>query len=53
MLNDYRVNVGDLLKDEETGFETSVTHTRIMPYDELFQNAITYELSLSKIIYYR
>ena len=36
VLNDYLFNVGDLLKDLETGFESAVTHTRIIPYDNRF-----------------
>ena len=36
VLNDYQFNVGDLLKDEDDGFESSFSLTRIIPYDNLF-----------------
>ena len=47
IMNDYRMNVGSLMRDEEMGFETFQAPSRIMPYKNLFQNAITFELSLS------
>ena len=47
IINDYRFNVGSLLKDKEPGFETVQKPSRILPYANLFQNAITYEMSLS------
>ena len=49
VINDYQFNVGSLFKDEELGFETSQAPSRIMPYTNQFQNAITYEVSLSQI----
>ena len=47
IMNDYRMNVGSLMRDEEMGFETFQAPSRIMPYQNKFQNAITFELSLS------
>ena len=49
VMNDYKMNVGSLFKDNEIGFETFQKPSRIMPYPNKFQNAITFEMSLSQI----
>ena len=48
-MNDYRWNVGSLNNDIDMGFETFQNPSRIMPYPNRYQNAITFELSLSQI----
>ena len=53
IMNDYRFNVGSLLHDDEIGFETIQAPSRIMPYKNQFQNAVTFEMSLSQIEYKR
>ena len=47
-LNDYHMSVGDLRKDESKGFEIDVTETRVLPYNNRFQNAITFEMSMNR-----
>ena len=52
-MNDYVFNVGNLKIDEETGFYSEITTSRILPYDNRMWNAITYELSTTRIEYSR
>ena len=52
-LNDYHWSVGDLRKEENKGFDIDVTETRVLPYKNRFQNAITYEMSMNRHEYTR
>lgn len=52
-MNDYRFNVGSLFNDKVVGFENYQAPSRILPYNNLFMNAITFEMSLSQIEYKR
>ena len=46
-LNDYHWSVGDLRKDQHKGFDIDVTETRVLPYNNRLQNAITFEMSMN------
>ena len=52
-LNDYYINIGNVKIDDETGFTSDTTSTRILPYKNQMQNAITYELSQTRVVYTR
>ena len=52
-LNDYTMNIGNLLIDEETGFNTQFSSQRTLPYLDSKWNAITYEMSLTRTRYER
>ena len=50
-LNDYRVNIGSLIQDIDSGFEPVNGINRLLPYKNRFWNAITYEMSLTQFSY--
>ena len=52
-LNDYYLTIGDLRSDEIDGFQYESITTRFLPYENTFQNAITYELSTTRHTYTR
>ena len=52
-MNDYSMNVGNLLIDNNVGFNVVVSSSRILPYKNRFWNSITYELSRTQIEYTR
>ena len=52
-LNDYIMNVGDLLEDSDEGFYMETMGMRTLPYENLFQNSITFEMSLARMSYSR
>ena len=52
-MNDYQFTVGSMALEIEAGFVTDVTGSRVLPYTNLMINAITYELSLTRIEFYR
>ena len=52
-MNDYSMNFGSYLLDEDVGFQTEIVEKRSMPYENRFWNAITYELSLHRKEYNR
>ena len=39
--------------DEKQGFDIDVTETRVLPYKNTFQNAITFEMSMNRTEYTR
>lgn len=53
VLNDFRLNVGNLLVDETSGFNILKSETRLLPYSNRMWNAITYEMSLTRQAYHR
>ena len=53
-LHDYQYNFGNILLDEEDGFQIEETASaRTLPYKNQYWNAITYELSLTRLEYTR
>ena len=44
-LSDYQWDVGNFQQDEEEGFDVDVEISRVLPYENLFWNAITFEVS--------
>ena len=52
-LNDYHWSVGEMRLDEKQGFDIDVTETRVLPYKNTFQNAITFEMSMNRNEYTR
>ena len=52
-LNDYIFNLSNILMDLETGLDIEVKPSRLLPYKNLFQNSITYEISLTRLHYTR
>ena len=52
-LNDYIFNLSNILLDLETGLDIEAKQTRTLPYKNLFQNSITYEISLTRLHYTR
>ena len=52
-LNDYQANVGNLLIDNTEGFSSEISGNRILPYQNSMWNAITFELSRTRIEYTR
>ena len=52
-LNDEWWNIGNIFVHENEGFYIQQHNSRILPYLNAFQNAITYELNLSQEAYYR
>ena len=52
-LNDVQIDVGDLLEDNDFGFYSEKSGFRILPYDNYMHNAITFELSRTRIDYTR
>ena len=52
-MNDYSVNVGNLLIDNTVGFNLDTSAHRILPYRNRFWNSITFELSRTQIEYTR
>ena len=52
-LNDYIMNVGDLLEDSDEGFYMETMGMRTLPYENLIHNSITFEMSLARMSYSR
>ena len=52
-LNDFHMSLGNLLEDSDNGFNSENSGFRIMPYDNLMQNSITFELSRTRIDFTR
>ena len=52
-LSDHILGIGDLLAQNDTGFILEKLPQRFLPYDNLFQNAITYEISMTRDFYSR
>ena len=52
-MNDYRINVGSLQNDVVMGFDKFQAPSRVLTYRNDFWNSITYEMSLSQIVYTR
>ena len=52
-LNDYKFNVGNLLLDQEVGFNTRISNQRILPYENTMHNSVTYEISMTRNRYLR
>ena len=44
-LSDYQWDIGNLQTDVEEGFEVDIEVSRVLPYDNRFWNAITFEVS--------
>ena len=52
-LNDYIFNLSNMRIDLQTGFDIEKRNTRNIPYKNLFQNSVTYEISLTRLHYTR
>ena len=51
--NDHYFNVGSIMADYDKGFVLKKMPNREMSYKNNFQNAVTIELSLNQVVYYR
>ena len=47
--DDSAFSIGDILKEEDEGFETKIAEKRTMPYLNNMWNSITYEVSMNRI----
>ena len=47
-LNDHHWNIGNMRVEMEDGYDVDVKKSRILPYKNTMQNAITFEMSLSR-----
>lgn len=52
-LDDSKLNLGSLGTERDNGFIISKLPQREMPYDKKFMNAISFELSQQKTVYFR
>ena len=52
-LNDSLLNMGSVFNEQKKGFFIETLPARELPYDNLFHNAITFEISLTNVVYYR
>ena len=50
-IDDSFFNLGDILTDGDAGFRVEKDNSREMTYKNLYWNAITYEMSLSRHVY--
>ena len=48
-LSDYKVNIGEILKDIELGYNSEVVQSRTIPYENKMWNSIVFEMSLNRI----
>ena len=52
-LNDSHMDIGNLLEDNNDGFDLEKDSLRILPYDNYMHNSLTFELSRTRIDYTR
>ena len=52
-INDSIMNIGQLMTDYDSGFYIEPQAARDLPYQNRFQNSITFEISLNRTSYYR
>ena len=52
-LNDSHMDIGNLLEDNDDGFDIEKDSLRILPYDNYMHNSLTFELSRTRIDYTR
>ena len=52
-LSDYKVNIGEILKDIELGYNSEVVQSRTIPYENKMWNSIVFEMSLNRIHQHR
>lgn len=53
MMNDATYAIGDLMQESDKGFSLREEARRFLPYVQPFQNAITFEVSLTRSLYQR
>ena len=52
-LNDSHMDIGNLLEDNDDGFDLEKDSLRILPYDNYMHNSLTFELSRTRLDYTR
>lgn len=50
VLNDSILSIGH---QNDRGFFSKISGDRVLPYKNMFHNALTYEISLTQIVYHR